>query len=124
MSNSAKKQVEQTAGQALEAVNNNKVERVAFTTTGKSVNGKVMFDSMKAIKLPHQLGLVIKAYYEAVDALNGSHQLVSMDTINELVDFSQYQQDAPTILKHYKLQTEGTKPWKYAQGCVKIGTFG
>tara|TARA_R110000822_G_scaffold82027_2_gene194131 strand:+ start:178 stop:552 length:375 start_codon:yes stop_codon:yes gene_type:complete len=124
MSNSAKKQVEQTAGQALEAVNNNKVERVAFTTTGKSVNGKVMFDSMKAIKLPHQLGLVIKAYYEAVDALNGSHQLVSMDTINELVDFSQYQQDAPTILKHYKLQIEGTKPWKYAQGCVKIGTFG
>ena len=83
-----------------------------------------MFDSMKAIKLPHQLGLVIKAYYEAVDALNGSHQLVSMDTINELVDFSQYQQDAPTILKHYKLQIEGTKPWKYAQGCVKIGTFG
>ena len=124
MTNSAKKQVEQTASQALEAVNKRKVERVAFTTMGKSINGKIMFDTMKAIKVPHQLGLVISAYYEAIDALNGAHQLVSMDQINDLVDFSQYQQDAPTILKHYKLQIEGVKPWKYAQGCVKIGTFG
>jgi hypothetical protein len=48
-----------------------------------------------------------------------------MDDLNDLVDFSQYQQDVPTILKHYKLQIEGAKkPWKHAQGCVKIGTFG
>jgi hypothetical protein len=123
MSNSAKQQV-QTVNQAVKAIDARKVERVEFITTGKSVNGKVMFDTMKAIKVPHQLGLVIKAYYEAVDALGGSHQLVSMDDLNDLVDFSQYQQDVPTILKHYKLQIEGAKPWKHAQGCVKIGTFG
>ena len=123
MSNSAKKQV-QTVSQAVQAIDTRKVERVEFITTGKSVNGKVMFDTMKAIKVPHQLGLVIKAYYDAIDALDGSHQLVSMDDLNDLVDFSQYQQDVPTILKHYKLQIEGAKPWKHAQGCVKIGTFG
>jgi len=88
MSNSAKKQV-QTVSQAVRAIDTRKVERVEFITTGKSVNGKVMFDTMKAIKVPHQLGLVIKAYYDAIDALDGSHQLVSMDDLNDLVDFSQ-----------------------------------
>jgi hypothetical protein len=65
MSNSAKQQV-QTVSQAVQAIDARKVERVEFITTGKSVNGKVMFDTMKAIKVPHQLGLVIKAYYEAL----------------------------------------------------------
>ena len=119
MSQSAQVQVAQS-----QAVKAGKVERVAFTTTGKSTNQKIMFDSMKPLKLPHQLGLVVEAYYNAIDAIDGKHQLISLEDLNNSCDFSRYRQDVVEIVKHYKLRIEGVKPWKNGQGCVKIGTFG
>ena len=92
--------------------------------TGKSISGSIMFDTVPStIRLPRQMTLVINAYFDLVEERGGKHQPIKLDDINDHADFKQYRQDANTIIKHYKLQIEGAKAWKYDQGMIQLGQF-
>ena len=129
MATSAQKQVTQSARQAAQAVDAKKaamLELPKMISTGKNVSGSVMFDTMpKEINLPRQLVIVITAYYGLVNERGGTHQLVTIEELNQVCEeqFKAYSQDAATIIAHYKQQIEGTKPWKRKQGLIKIGQF-
>ena len=120
---------QQTAKQAVQAIDErkaNKVQRSEVVATGKTVSGSIMLDSVKAgMRLPNQMALVVNAYYDLVDEAGGNHQMIKIDDITNHLEtkFNVYAQDAATIIKHYKLQIEGSKEWKHQQGKIKIGSF-
>ena len=145
MSNSAKKQV-QTVSQAVQAIDtrkgvkpeptladvlNKKPTRPATIARGKDTGakGKLMFDAVPTgFQCARQLDLCISAYFDLLDDVDhvDGHELISVQDISDKADLigHGYGQDGLEILKHYKLQIEGKKDWKYRQGTVKIGTFG
>ena len=115
-----------TSAQKQVAQSNNKVERATMVATGKSAAGSITFDTMpKAIKLPRQMVIVINAYYDLIDERGGTHQLVTIEELNQVCEeqFAGYSQDAATIIAHYKQQIEGSKAWKHNQGKIQIGQF-
>ena len=121
---------QQTAKQAVQAIDQRKAEATRPTVQGRGKGtgamGSITFDKVpNGFKVANQVALVIDAYFDLIAENGGNHQMVSISDINDKADLLGlgYDQDATQIIGHYKPSIEGSTSWLYKQGKIRIGSF-
>ena len=134
MSNSVKRASDQTATQAMAAVDSRKDPKTGLRPQGLKGSGKaagkmgsVMFDQVRA-GMTMAAGLLgaVDLYYDLIEERGGKHQHISLQDIDNARDekWDKVYDQLPSVqITHYAPRILGKESWKHKQDAFPIGSF-
>ena len=134
MAQQVNKASEQTASQAVAAVDARKDPKTGLRPQGlkgagkaSGVMGSVMFDQVRAgMTMPDGLLGGVNIYFDLIDDRGGKHQHVSLEDIDNArhEGWDKVYDQLPSVhITHYGPRIRGESSWKHKQGAFVIGSF-
>ena len=126
---------EQTASQAVAAVDARKDPKTGLRPQGLKGAGKasgamgsVMFDQVReGMTMPDGLLAGVNLYFDIIEGRGGKHQHVSLEDIDNARDVAtwdrSYDQLPSVHITHYVKRITGKESWKHKQASFPIGSF-
>ena len=134
MSNSVKRASDQTAAQAMAAVDSRKDPKTGLRPQGLKGSGKaagkmgsVMFDQVRdGMTMPAALVTAVNIYFDLMEERGGKHQHISLQDIDNARDEEWdkvYDQLPSEHITHYAPRIRGEETWRHKQPKFVIGSF-
>jgi len=130
----ANKASDQTAAQAMAAVDSRKDPKTGLRPQGTKGAGKlagkrglVKFDQVRDnMTMPAGLYGAVELYFDIIEERGGKHQFVSLQDIDNATDATweaNYEQLPSVHITHYVKRILGEESWKHKQDAFPIGSF-
>jgi hypothetical protein len=130
----ANKASDQTAAQAMAAVDSRKDPKTGLRPQGLKGSGKaagkmgsVMFDKVRdGMVMPAALLTAVNIYFDLMEERGGKHQHISLQDIDNARDEEWdkvYDQLPSTQITHYAPRIRGDETWRHKQPKFVIGSF-